>query len=156
MRRIMMNLILILTALALASCHTGGGASDPSYGEDKQNEINAGGAPVGEAPESGADTEEESDSAEEQGTAPEADTRVKMIAVVDGVGERLEVTVTESEYAFGVFRVITPAETVYRDSDGAALSRSDIKVGDTVEIWYSGQVMLSYPPQIVAHKIILK
>ncbi len=79
--------------------------------------------------------------------------RVKMTAVIDNIGEYIEVTVIESEYTFGPHWVITADATVYFDKDGSSLSRSDLRVGDRVEILYSGQVMLSYPPKIVAAKI---
>jgi len=78
---------------------------------------------------------------------------VEMKARIDEIGEKITVTVTESEYAFGTYWVITPKETVYLNKDGEGISRSDIAVGDEVVIRYSGQVMMSYPPQIVAAKM---
>lgn len=77
---------------------------------------------------------------------------VAMTARVTGIGDRLEVEVIESPYTFGIHWVITDSAAVY-GKDGGKISISDIIVGDTVEILYSGQVMLSYPPQIVAAKI---
>lgn len=65
----------------------------------------------------------------------------------------IEVEVIESDYAFGVYWVLTGADTVYLDASGNSITKSDIKVGDTVKITYGGQVMMSYPPQIVAYKI---
>jgi len=154
MKRVIMNIILILSALALFSCNAGreggrmGGKDDSTNGEN----MTAGNGAAGAESESPNPTPI-IDSHDGQ---TEPDIRVKMTAVVDEVGDRLEVTVTESEYTFGIFWVITPDSAVYLDADGNSISRADIKAGDTVEIWYSGQVMLSYPPQIVAHKIILK
>ena len=81
------------------------------------------------------------------------DDRARMVARIDGISEKIEVTVLESEYAFGTYLVITAPETRYLKSDGVSIHRSDLKVGDRVEILYSGQVMLSLPPQIVASKI---
>ncbi len=78
---------------------------------------------------------------------------VRMIALIDNIGEYVEVTVLESEYTFGQHWVITADATEYFNKDGRGISRSDLKAGDTVEILYSGQVMLSYPPKIVAAKI---
>ena len=78
-----------------------------------------------------------------------------MKATVERIGDRIEVNVTEAEYAEGPYWVITSDATVYLDRDGNAIARSDLKVGDTIEIFYSGQVMMSYPPQIVAKKIKL-
>ena len=66
---------------------------------------------------------------------------------------RIEAEVIESDYAFGIYWVLTSGDTVFYSADGVAVSRDAIKVGDTVEITYGGQVMMSYPPQIVASKI---
>lgn len=78
---------------------------------------------------------------------------VKMTARVTAVGERIEVEVIESEYTSGPYMIITDSDTEYLGKDGGQILRSAIKVGDTVEITYSGQVMLSYPPQVVAYSI---
>lgn len=80
----------------------------------------------------------------------------KMLARVNEVGEKISVDVIESEYTSGIHWVITANATEYFDKDGNPISRSDIKAGDTVEILYSGQVMMSYPPQIVAARITVK
>lgn len=80
----------------------------------------------------------------------------KMLAIVKNVGEKLEVEVIESDYAFGEYWVITPDDIPYTDKDGDAVSRADLKPGDKIEITYSGQVMMSYPPQIVAKAIKLR
>ena len=90
-------------------------------------------------------------------TAPSTEVDMKeeitMIARVTELGDRLTVEVTESPYTSGVHWVITPSETVYIEKDGSAIKREEIKIGDTVEILYNGQVMMSYPPQIVAKQI---
>ncbi len=78
---------------------------------------------------------------------------VKMIARITELGERLTVEVLESPYTSGIHWVITSTETTYTARDGKAIERKDLKVRDTVEILYNGQVMMSYPPQIVAVKI---
>ncbi len=78
---------------------------------------------------------------------------VMMRAVIRDIGEKIEVEVTESEYTFGIHWVITHDATAFYGKDGSVISRGDLNVGDNVEILYSGQVMLSYPPQIVAHRI---
>lgn len=74
-------------------------------------------------------------------------------ARVVSVGELIEVEVYDSDYAFGVYWVITAPLTTYKGADGAEIPRSDIKVGDKVEITYGGQVMQSFPPKIVARDI---
>lgn len=78
---------------------------------------------------------------------------VKMLALVTEISERITVEVLESPYTSGIHWVITPSETVYTDKNGKEITREDIRIGDTVEILYNGQVMMSYPPQIVALKI---
>ena len=76
-------------------------------------------------------------------------------AIVKKVGEHIEVEVIESNYAFGTYWILTPSTTVYYNANGSVINRQNIKVGDTVEISYSGQTMLSYPPQVVAYSIKL-
>lgn len=78
-----------------------------------------------------------------------------MKAKITAIGDRIEVEVIESENKMtGPFWVITGDETVYATEDGDRLSRGDLAVGDTVTIYYGGQVMMSYPPQIVATGIV--
>lgn len=84
---------------------------------------------------------------------PILDGRVSMIARITEIGERITVEVTGSPYTFGVHVVHTPEETLYLDESGKPLPRTALSVGDVVRIDYSGQVMLSYPPQIVAARI---
>ena len=78
----------------------------------------------------------------------------KLRGTVTSVGDRIEVDVIESEYAFGIYSVIIANQTVFKSASGKSISKDDIKVGDTVDIYYGGQVMMSYPPQIVAAKIV--
>ena len=81
---------------------------------------------------------------------------VVMTAVITEVESRLQVEVTESEYAFGPYIVIIGEQTSFFGKSGESISRDALKVGDTVEIVYNGQVMMSYPPQIVARQITLR
>ena len=87
--------------------------------------------------------------------APSEDTgpHVTMTAVIDNISDRIEVTVLESEYTSGVHWVITSKDTEFIGKNGEKIAREDLSVGDKVEIVYSGQVMMSYPPQIVGRKI---
>ena len=79
---------------------------------------------------------------------------VKMTAEILAIGERLEVDVIEGEYgASGIYWVIISPETKYFGADGKGANLADFSVGDKIEIVYGGQVMMSYPPQIVAKKI---
>ena len=80
----------------------------------------------------------------------------KMTATITEIGEKIGVNVTEAEYAEGPFFVITGENTAYVDRDGNTIKRTDLHVGDTVEIFYGGQVMMSYPPQVVAARIVVK
>lgn len=77
-----------------------------------------------------------------------------MIATVENLSNPFQVNVIEAEFAYGVHWLVTSEDTVYEDTDGNRLSKSALKIGDTVKIYYNGQVMMSYPPQIVARKIV--
>ena len=89
------------------------------------------------------------------GDAPDVDG-VKMTAEIVAIGERIEVNVIEGEYgASGIYWVIVGSDTVYANADGGKILPSTLKVGDRIEITYGGQVMMSYPPQIVANKIVV-
>ena len=79
-----------------------------------------------------------------------------MTAEVKYVGGRVEVDVISAEYASGIFHILVNEGTVILSSDGREITKQDLKAGDTVEITYNGQIMLSYPPQVVAHKIVVK
>lgn len=77
-----------------------------------------------------------------------------MTATVTAVSDKLEVNVIEGEHgAEGIYWVNTSAQTAFTNTNGEPITRADIKVGDTVEIRYTGQVMMSYPPQIVAVRV---
>ena len=68
----------------------------------------------------------------------------------------IEVEIIDSKIAFGTYWVLVADETLYLNNSGATITRDDLKVGDTIEIIFSGQVMNSMPPKIMARKIILK
>ena len=77
-------------------------------------------------------------------------------AVVKAVhSDYIEAEVIESDYAFGVYWVRTGNQTTYGHADGTAADRADIKSGQTINITYSGQTMMSFPPQIVAWSITI-
>ncbi len=67
--------------------------------------------------------------------------------------EHIEVEVIESDYADGVYWVIVSDATAYENASGEGITKGDLAVGETVEIEYGGQVMMSYPPKIVAKTI---
>ena len=82
---------------------------------------------------------------------------VKMTAVVKTIGYSIEVEVVEGDYgAAGIFWVNFSSDTTFVNANNQTISPSDLKVGDIIEITYSGQVALSYPPQIYAKKIQIK
>ena len=77
----------------------------------------------------------------------------EMKAIVTGLSDRIEVDVYEAEYEEGIFWLVVDNATLFVDSDGKKISRDDLKIGDKIAIEYSGQVMMSYPPQVYAIKI---
>ncbi len=95
-------------------------------------------------------------SAEEKSEdVPAAAPVFEMEATVCELGEKLTVEVTKSEYTSGVHLIIPDKNVRVTDEEDNTLSLSDIRVHDKVRIIYNGQVMLSYPPQVVATAIIL-
>jgi hypothetical protein len=78
-----------------------------------------------------------------------------MQATVLSIDDKIEVDVTEAEYASGLYWIITGERTEYYDKCGNKLARSDINVGNTIIITYNGQVMMSYPAQVVALNIVV-
>ena len=87
------------------------------------------------------------------GAGAQTEGAYSMIGRVTELGDKILIEAEESEIAFGPYLVITSGSTVYTDGEGKPLRRTDLAVGQRVKITYSGQVMLSYPPQIVAHSI---
>ena len=77
----------------------------------------------------------------------------EMKATVTDLGEKLEVDVTEAEYAEGIYWIIISESTEITNPKGEKISRDEIAIGDKVIITYNGQVMMSYPPQVAAIKI---
>lgn len=78
-----------------------------------------------------------------------------MSACIQEIGDKIEVEVISGEYAYGVYLIITGDSTRYYDTNKSSINREDLKVGDKIKIVYGGQVMMSYPPQIVALDIYL-
>ena len=68
----------------------------------------------------------------------------------------IEMEIIDSQVAFGIYWVIIDSSTVYVNAEGVTITKDDIKAGDTIEVIFSGQVMMSLPPRIYAQKIILK
>lgn len=79
---------------------------------------------------------------------------VKMTAIIKNLDGKIEVEVIEDEYnGSGLYWLNISNETVFADENNETIRRSDLDVGDVVEITYDGKVMLSYPPQIIVLKI---
>ena len=76
-----------------------------------------------------------------------------MRATVIAVREKIEVEVTEAEYADGIYEIIISDKTEITDADGKPYNRTIITEGRELLITYNGQTMLSLPPQVVAKKI---
>lgn len=127
MKKILLTILLFALTFSLCSCSV----IDKVLGKDDDNENDNG-----------------------DGSKPSGD--VRMVAKITDLGEKIAVDVIESEYTSGIHWVIIASGTEFFDKNGNAIERSDLKVGDTVEILYSGQVMMSYPPQIVAARITVQ
>ncbi len=80
---------------------------------------------------------------------------VYMEARILEVNNTLLVSVTKSEYAFGDYILHISNETKIYNKEGRQIAKTDLLVGDNIMVEYSGQVMLSIPPQVVAHKIAI-
>ena len=129
MKKILTTILLFIFALSLSSCSVFNNfLSKDTDDNDKDNS--------------------------NDGSKPGSD--FKMTAIITEVSDVIAVEVTESEYTFGVHWVLISDATEFFGKNGETISRSDLKAGDTVEILYSGQVMMSYPPQIVAARISVK
>ena len=92
-------------------------------------------------------------STSDSGEAPIMGEKYVLKGIIKSVNEGIiEVEVIESDYAFGIYWVHTENATLL-DIDGNAIAINDFGIDDVVNITYGGQVMMSYPPQIVAYKI---
>ena len=87
--------------------------------------------------------------AEESGDARFPEDGFFMTARVIAISDRVEVEVIESEYISGLVWVNTNGETLVLDEEGQKIEVSDLAADDVIKIAYSGQVMMSYPAQIV-------
>ena len=87
-------------------------------------------------------------------TSGENLNKFEMIATIQNIGEKIEVNVTESQYTNGIHLVITSSQTKISNASGT-LNKDGLNKWDIVKIVYNGQVMMSYPPQIVALEIVV-
>ena len=77
----------------------------------------------------------------------------EMLAEIITVDEKTLVNVIEAKYAFGEYLIIIPDDIEITDAKGNKKQRTELAPGQILNITYNGQVMMSYPPQIVARKI---
>ena len=78
-----------------------------------------------------------------------------MRARITELGGEILVDVIEAPHGnTGPFFVIASGADVF-GIEGEKITRNELAVGDVVDISYGGQVMMSYPPQIMARKITL-
>ena len=76
-----------------------------------------------------------------------------MTARVIAINDRVEVEVIESEYISGLVWVNTNEDTLVLDENGQKTDVFALAADDVIRIAYSGQVMMSYPAQIVGNAI---
>lgn len=126
---------ILAIALAMMILFLVGCGSDNSGGENGGDMNNSGG---------------------ENGSTTRGDEFVLKAVVKAVTNGTVEAEVIESDYAFGIYWVRTGENTQFSYYDGSAATIDDISAGDTVEISYNGQVMMSYPPQIVALRIVIQ
>ena len=70
-----------------------------------------------------------------------------------GDNREMEMEIVDSTIAFGPYRVLIGDSTTFYGVDGEEITREDIKLNDVIEVVFSGQVMMSYPPQIAAKRV---
>ena len=80
----------------------------------------------------------------------------KMAGVVTDIGDRIAILVTDEVYKDQPMHILINDKTTFFDSNGHKTTKESIKVGDSIVVTYSGQVMMSYPGQISAIKIEVK
>ena len=171
MKKLLLGIIIILSIFMLFSCQSANSDNEqaPIDLDNIENENN-----TPEAIKTSADTDTGSDEKDAQASKEkdidmvavkgemlnedaeqnQAQEKFVLKAIIKKIeNDRFEVEVIESDYAFGVYWILTSDSTKYYNENNSVIMRSNIKVGDTVEIDYSGQTMLSYPPQVVAYSI---
>ena len=81
--------------------------------------------------------------------------KAEMVAEILEINDTILVEIKDSEYLFGKCIIILHEDILYLSNSGSKITKSHLKVGDVIKIGYGGQVMLSYPPQVVAYTITL-
>ena len=141
MKKISFALFIVIIAMLLVSCMK----TDPSDSEDDSDKND--GSFNGRDDNINSGNENMTNGAES----------FVMTATVVSTDELLEVDVVSAPHGnTGRFWVRVSENTSFTSSSGESISLSDVQVGDIIEITYSGQVMMSYPPQIIAISITVK
>jgi hypothetical protein len=76
-----------------------------------------------------------------------------MTATITAINSHIEVEILTDQYNSGIMWVNASNLTAIYDANGKKIKLNDLRVGDKIQIEYSGQVMMSYPGQITAKKI---
>ena len=163
MKKLLISILIILSIFTLASCRSANSEGEPIDLDNAANMENSqeSSQPLSKESTENVDVLKENDADKLVGNRKENDDSqgekptFVLKAIVKKIDDQIEVEVIESDYAFGTYIVLTPDTTEYYNQNGSQISKKSISVGDTVEISYSGQTMLSYPPQIVAYSISL-
>ena len=79
-----------------------------------------------------------------------------LVGEVTAVNGGIDIIAEETEFTSGPYHILVNDNTKFVFENGQNASISDVKAGNKIEIIFNGQVMLSYPPQIAAQKIVIK
>lgn len=89
--------------------------------------------------------------------APDDDGSPFLRGTVTSFDGELAIEVSEGSHgAAGPYWVILGESTRYYGKDGQEIPRPELKSGQSLEVHYNGQVMLSYPPKVAALSVYLK
>ena len=72
-----------------------------------------------------------------------------------GDKREMEMEIVDSTIAFGPYRVLIGDSTTFYGVNGEEIDRETIELDDIIEVVFSGQVMMSYPPQIAAKRVYI-
>lgn len=157
MKNLLISIIVILSIFMLFSCNSENAEDTDNLPNDLEN-INTDTETIIETEKNAKAIDKDAIAISEDmdENSNEATSKYVLKAIVKAVtNEHIEAEVIESNYAFGIYWILTPNETNYYNENGSEIGKGNIKVGDTIEITYAGQTMLSYPPQVVAYTVRL-
>ena len=129
-------LVMALVMLMAVGCQKDDGAKLPDAGDDTPNAENGG---------------------IKNSAIKLEDNEVVYRGKVTNLGDRngLEMESVDSTIAFGTYRVLIGDSTTFYGVNGEEIDRETIELGDVIEVVFSGQVMMSYPPQIAAKRVYI-